>query len=108
MLQLFLTETAATTSSWMSLVSLVLLVVVFYFFMIKPQKKQEKEFNKMLNSLAPGDEITTKGGIIGKVISIKEETMVIETSKDRTKIRLLRSAVAKIDVKADAVEEETK
>lgn len=108
MLQLFLTETAATTSSWMSLLPLVLLVVVFYFFMIKPQKKQEKEFNKMLNSLAPGDEITTKGGIIGKVISIKEETMVIETSKDRTKIRLLRSAVAKIDVKADAVEEETK
>ena len=51
---------------------------------------------KMLES-----EETTKGGIIGKVVSIKDETMVIETTKDRTKIRLLRSAVAKIDVKAE-------
>lgn len=84
-----------------SIIFLVLMIVVFYFFLIRPQKKQEKEFNNMLNSLQPGDEITTKGGIIGKVVSIKEETMVIETSKDRTKIRLLRSAVAKIDVKAE-------
>lgn len=84
-----------------SIIFLVLMVVVFYFILIRPQKKQEKEFNKMLSSLQPGDEITTKGGIIGKIISIKEETMVIETSKDRTKIRLLTSAVAKVDVKAE-------
>ena len=87
-----------------SIIFLVLMLVVFYFFLLRPQKKQEKEFNKMLSDLQPGDEITTKGGIIGKVISIKEETMVIETSKDRTKIRLLRSAVAKIDVKAEDAE----
>lgn len=84
-----------------SLIFLVLMLAAFYFFMLRPQKKQEKEFNNMLSNLQPGDEITTKGGIIGKVVSIKEETMVIETSKDRTKIRLLRSAVAKIDVKAE-------
>lgn len=90
---------AATT-----ILPIVLVAVAFYFFLIRPQKKQEKEFNNMLNSLQPGDEITTKGGIIGKVVSIKEETMVIETSKDRTKIRLLRSAVAKIDVKAEDAE----
>lgn len=88
-----------------SIIFLVLMLVVFYFFLLRPQKKQEKEFNKMLSDLKPGDEITTKGGIIGKVISIKEETMVIETSKDRTKIRLLRSAVAKIDVKAEDAED---
>lgn len=90
-----------------TIIFLVIMIAVFYFFMIRPQKKQEKEFNNMLNSLTPGDEITTKGGIIGKVISIKDETMVIETTKDRTKIRLLRSSVAKIDVKVDAVEETT-
>lgn len=88
-----------------SIIFLVLMIVVFYFFMIRPQKKQEKEYNKMLSDLQPGDEITTKGGIIGKVVSIKEETMVIETSRDRTKIRLLRSAVAKIDVKAEDAED---
>lgn len=102
-------DAASAGSVWTqygSIIFLVLMIVVFYFFLIRPQKKQEKEFNNMLNSLAPGDEITTKGGIIGKVISIKEETMVIETSRDRTKIRLLRSAVAKIDVKADEADEE--
>ncbi|MBR6917934.1 MAG: preprotein translocase subunit YajC [Clostridia bacterium] len=88
-------------SSLMPIGLLVLMVVFFYFFMIRPQKKQEREFNNMLNDLQPGDEITTKGGIIGKVVSIKEETMVIETTKDRTKIRLLKSAVSKVDVKAE-------
>ncbi len=83
------------------IILLVVMVAFFYFFMIRPQKKQEREFNNMLNELQPGDEITTKGGIIGKVVSIKEETMVIETTKDRTKIRLLKSAVAKVDVKAE-------
>ncbi len=87
--------------SYGTIIILVLMVVFFYFFLIRPQKKQEKEFNNMLNELQPGDEITTKGGIIGKIVSIKEETMVIETSRDRTKIRLLKSAVSKVDVKAE-------
>ncbi len=94
-------QAAGGLGNYTSIIFLVLMIVVFYFFLIRPQKKQEKEFNQMLNSLQPGDEITTKGGIIGKIVSIKEETMVIETTKDRTKIRLLRSAVAKIDVKAE-------
>lgn len=88
-----------------SIILIVLMIVFFYFFLIRPQKKQEKEFNQMLNDLQPGDEITTKGGIIGKIVSIKEETMVIETTKERTKIRLLKSAVSKIDVKAEDAED---
>ena len=75
--------------------------VFFYFFMIRPQKKQEKEINEMRNNLSVGDEVTTIGGIIGKVISIRDETVLIETSHDRTKIRLLKSAISKVDVKAE-------
>ena len=92
-------------SSALPIILLVVMVAFLYFFMIRPQKKQEKEFNNMLNDLQPGDEITTKGGIIGKIISIKEETMVIETTRDRTKIRLLKSSVAKVDVKAEDAED---
>lgn len=80
---------------------LVLLVVVFYFFILRPQKKQEKQTNEMLNNLQVGDEITTVGGIIGRVVSIKEETVLIETSKDKTKIRLLKTSVRSVDVKAE-------
>ena len=79
--------------------SIVLLVVFFYFFMLRPQKKQEKKDAEMRNALAVGDEVTTIGGIIGKVVSIKEETFVLETTKDRTKIRFLRGAIRSVDVK---------
>ena len=84
-----------------SIVLIVVMLVALYFFMIRPQKKQEKQQNEMRNSLQVGDEITTIGGIIGKVVSIKEETVTIETSHDRTKIRILRSAVRSVDVKAE-------
>lgn len=80
------------------------MLVVMYFVMIRPQRKQEKEQNNMRNNLAVGDEITTIGGIIGKIVSIKEETCVIETSHERTKIRILKSAVSRVDVKAEDAE----
>ena len=71
----------------MDIISIVMIVIVFaafYFFSIRPQKKQEKEANDMRNSLTIGDEITTIGGILGRVVKVTEETVVIETSKDRS------------------------
>ena len=82
------------------IIMLVGLVAVFYFLMYRPQKKQEKEAQEMKNNLAVGDEITTIGGIIGEIVSIKENTITIETSKAGTKIRLLKSAVATVDLSA--------
>ena len=79
----------------------VLMFAAMYFFVIRPQKKQERETNNMRNNLQVGDEITTIGGIIGKIVSIKEETVMIETGHDRTKIRILRTAVRNVDVKAE-------
>ena len=59
----------------------------------------------MRDALQVGDEITTIGGVIGRVVSIKEETVTIETSRDRTKIRFLRSAIRSVDVKAEETKE---
>ncbi len=84
-----------------SILIIVVMFVALYFFMIRPQKKQEKEITNMRNNLQVGDEITTIGGIIGKIVSIKEETIMIETGHDRTKIRLLRSSVRTVDVHAE-------
>ena len=87
-----------------TLFPLLLLVVMFvamYFLTIRPQKKAEQEANALRNSLEVGDEITTIGGIIGKIVSIKEETCVIETSRDGTKIRILKTAIRSVDVKAE-------
>lgn len=94
-------QPSAAASIIQLVVPLAILGVVFYFFIYKPQKKQDQEAQQLRDNLQVGDEITTIGGIIGKVVSIKDETMVIETTRDATKIRLLKSAVRTVDVKAE-------
>ena len=89
--------------SWISLAFIAVMFIALWFFMIRPQRKQEKKDAEMRNALQVGDEVTTIGGIIGKVVSIKEETFVLETTKDRTKIRFLRGAIRSVDVKISDV-----
>lgn len=84
---------------WIYIVMIVIIVGMF-FFMSRSQKKRDREAQQMRDSLAVGDEVTTIGGIIGKVVSVKGETFVLETTKDKTKIRFLKGAVRTIDVKA--------
>ncbi len=96
------TTTAANGAQALTtVIMLVAMIAIFYFFMYRPQKKQEKEAANMRDSLQVGDEITTIGGIIGKIVSIKDETVLIETSNERNKIRILRSAVRNVDVHAE-------
>ena len=107
MFSYFLTEGTADAGNMgamggmSTIIMLVIMFVAMYFIVIRPQKKQEREANNMRNNLTVGDEITTIGGIIGKIVSIKEETCVIETSHERTKIRILKTAVSRVDVKAE-------
>ena len=88
-------------TSLFPILMLVVMFVAMYFLTIRPQKKAEKEANDMRNNLQIGDEVTTIGGIIGRIVSIKDETCVIETTKNGTKIRFLKSAIRNVDVKAD-------
>lgn len=85
----------------LTLILMVVLVGGMLIFSIFSNKKQEKQQKDMLNNLQVGDEVTTIGGIIGKIVSIKDETCVIETSRNCTKIRILKSAVSRVDVKAE-------
>ena len=97
-MNIFLLFDAAPNSfSWVSIVIMVGLLVLMYFIMIRPQKKQEKADAQMRDSLQIGDEIVTIGGIIGEVVSIRDETLVLETSHDRSRIRILKSAVGKVN-----------
>ena len=95
--------TANPLGGFSGIIMIVVLFVALYFFMIRPQKKQEKRDAEMRDSLAVGDEVTTIGGIIGKVVSIKGETFVLETTREKTKIRFLKGAIRTIDVKAEAL-----
>ena len=95
------TEQPTLLSTLTPLIMIAVLIAVFYFFMFRPQKKQDKEQKDMRDGLTVGDEITTIGGIIGKIVSIKDETVLIETSSERNKIRILKSAVRSVDVHAE-------
>ncbi|MBQ5885109.1 MAG: preprotein translocase subunit YajC [Clostridia bacterium] len=78
---------------WGSLIMIVGFVALMYFMLIRPQKKQQKKEKQMRDSLQIGDEIITIGGIYGRVVSLKEDSLVIESSGDRSKIQIQRSAV---------------
>jgi preprotein translocase subunit YajC len=102
----------ANWTSWILPIVMIGAIVLMFVFSSRSQKKRDKEVNDMRNSLRIGDEVTTTGGIIGRVVSVKEETVVIETSRDGTKIRFLKSAIARVDVTAEdanaATKQETK
>lgn len=72
---------------------LILMVAAMYFFIIRPQKKKEKAEKKMRENLQVGDEILTIGGIYGRVISLKEDTIVIESKSDHSKMTIARWAM---------------
>ena len=98
----FLLESGAQGgSSWITIAMIALVFAVFYFLLIRPEKKRERAAQEMRAALQVGDEVTTIGGIIGKVVSIKEETFVLETTRDRTRIRFLITAIRSVDVKAE-------
>lgn len=87
------------------IIMLVAMVAIFYFIGIRPQKKQEREAQEMRNNLAIGDEITTIGGIVGRIVSKREDTIVIETSSERTKMKFAIWAVRSVDKKVNEAQE---
>lgn len=75
---------------------IVMMAVLFggmYFLMIRPQKKQQKKEQEMRDSTQVGDEITTIGGIMGRVVTVKEDSLIIETGADRNKMKITRWAI---------------
>ncbi len=75
------------------LIMIVVMFVAMYFLMIRPQKKRQKEEQNMRDSIQIGDEITTIGGIMGRVVTVKDDSIVIETGADRTKLRFQKWAI---------------
>ena len=71
-----------------------LLAVVFYFFIMRPQKKQQRETQQMRDSIARGDTVVTAGGIVGVVITVKDDMVLLESSGDKTKIQVQKWAIS--------------
>jgi len=80
-----------------SMVSLILPFavagLVFYFMLIRPESKRKKSVQKMLSELKVGDTVTTRGGIVGKIVKIKDDNLTIETGPEKHKVQIMRWAV---------------
>ena len=91
-----LLEATSGTQNGSMASTLILMAVLFggmYFLMIRPQKKQQKKEQEMRESTQVGDEITTIGGIMGRVVTVKEDSLIIETGADRNKMKIARWAI---------------
>jgi len=83
-------------SIWSTVLLFGVLILAMYFLMIRPQKKRDKEQKMMRDALAVGDEIVTIGGIAGTVVSVREDSIVIETGSDRDKMKIMKWAIQTI------------
>lgn len=88
--------TANPSGGGMSILMIVLMVAIFYFMLIRPESKRKKQAEEMRSSLKKGDWLTTIGGVYGRVVSITDRTVVIETSEDRVRIEFLKSAIGQV------------
>lgn len=94
-MNLFLTSTATAAGGGAStIIMLVLMFAIFYFLIIRPENKKKKKADEMRSALSVGDEITTIGGMIGKIVQVTEDTITFETGEDRVRIQTKKWAVS--------------
>lgn len=86
--------TGSLGSKWGMIIMMVAVFAVMYFLMIRPQKKKQKEEQAMRDNLQIGDEITTIGGIVGKIVTVKDDSLIIETGADRNRMKITRWAIS--------------
>lgn len=91
---------------WVTVLYMVAIIGIFYFLLIRPQQKKKKKEEKMRGSVQIGDDVTTIGGIVGRVVGIKEDTdtLILETGTDRAKIKVKKWAIGSVDTVHDTVE----
>ena len=77
-----------------SMIMVILMIAMLYFLMIRPENKRKKQAEEMRNSLKKGDQITTIGGIMGRIVMVKDNSVVIETSEDRVRMEVTKWAVS--------------
>lgn len=99
------TDPAGGNQMVSTIIMLVAMIGVFYFLLIRPENKRKKEAEELRASIKVGDQITTIGGIVGTVVSVKDEKFVIETGADQVRIEFQKWALSTNDTAAAAKKE---
>jgi preprotein translocase subunit YajC len=84
------------------ILSMVLIFAVMYFILILPQKRKDKKMKEMLSAIQVGNNVTTIGGVMGKIINIKDDEVTIETSIEKTQVKLKRWAIKEVERSLEA------
>jgi len=85
---------SAAGGGYSMIIMIVIMIIIFYFFLIRPENKKKKQAEEMRSSLSVGDQITTIGGMIGRIVMVKSESIVFETSEDRVRIEIAKWAIS--------------
>ena len=104
----FLTAPSPAGSLFSTILMLVMMLAIFYFMLIRPENKRKKEAEQMRSSVKTGDKITTIGGILGTVVSVKEDRVVIETGSDQVRLELAKWSISSNETAAEAARAEAK
>ncbi|MBP7401352.1 MAG: preprotein translocase subunit YajC [Clostridia bacterium] len=91
-----LTEATSTSSLLTLVVPLVLMFGLMYLIIIRPQKKKEKDLKKQIDAMVVGDSVVTIGGLVGKIVNIKDDEVTISTSVANTLVTFKKSAISTI------------
>lgn len=78
------------------IISIVIMMAMFYLLIFVPENRRKKKYNAMLNSLKLNDEIMTKGGIVGKITSIEDDYILLQTGPDRARIKLSKQGISHV------------
>ncbi|HHZ06128.1 MAG TPA: preprotein translocase subunit YajC [Clostridiales bacterium] len=91
--------------SWIIIVIYVAIFAGIYFLLIRPNSKKKKQEQKMRDSIQIGDDITTIGGIMGKIVSVKDESdsFVLETGADRVRMQFKKWAISTVDTEKETI-----
>ena len=101
--------TTATTPGLASpLIMMVLMFAIFYFMLIRPENKRKKEAEQMRSAVKTGDKVTTIGGIIGTVVSVKDDKFVMETGADQVRVEFAKWAISTNETAEAAAKEKAK
>lgn len=87
------------------LLPFIVMMVVLYLIIFLPEKKRKKQYEEMINSLKVNDEIMTKGGVMGKITTIKDDYIILESGPDRSRIKFTKQAIASVIVPEETATE---
>ncbi|MDC9701799.1 MAG: preprotein translocase subunit YajC [Alphaproteobacteria bacterium] len=91
--------------SLLQIMPLLLIFIIFYFLLLRPQQKRMKEHRDLIRALRRGDTVVLSGGIIAKIVRIRDDNEVEAEISENTRVRIVRDMIMEVRIKGEPVQE---